>query len=441
MSEPLKLNATEIENRFKVADGLYVVGIFEKGVTVYNQQVRAHNLVWSMSENCKKGAGFSELAIIGGGVAGLTVAACCLAMFPNVNVTIFERQWELCSMQLGSDNRWLHPRIYDWPEPGCRAPSAALPILNWNEGRASDVARQIISKFSKIANRTGKLSMYLGTRHLRIDYKNREIEWLGNKTHLKDGFLDYEAPSGQTSKFDRIVLTTGFGMEKQSTESEAGSYWQNDRLGQPLFDGKRHTYLISGYGDGALIDLCRLRISRFRQDSILYELLNQGIDEKEDEIDIVRKDVINNPTKTFSILENAFAVSFQFVTTAIAQRLRNDTRVVMHLAGHNPDKPNSSIADVLAGNASFLNKFLFFALFKAGGFSPAFGTLADSVDEYGVVPNKVLIRHGTSPRDNISSLFKDASFDPELIYQHARGNVQSSERCWSPGSFPMPEAG
>jgi hypothetical protein len=37
-------------------------------------------------------------------------------------------------------------------------------------------------------------------------------------------------------------------------------------------------YVVSGYGDGALVDLCRLTIERFRQDTILYELFGPELD-------------------------------------------------------------------------------------------------------------------------------------------------------------------
>jgi hypothetical protein len=43
-------------------------------------------------------------------------------------------------------------------------------------------------------------------------------------------------------------------------------------MGQPSLDQPRRTYLVSGQGDGAMIDLLRLRVSQYRQDRILDEL-------------------------------------------------------------------------------------------------------------------------------------------------------------------------
>jgi len=38
------------------------------------------------------------------------------------------------------------------------------------------------------------------------------------------------------------------------------AWFNNEQLGQPPLDGGQHRYLISGFGDGALVDLCRLTI-------------------------------------------------------------------------------------------------------------------------------------------------------------------------------------
>src|SRR5688572_32860049 len=49
-------------------------------------------------------------------------------------------------------------------------------------------------------------------------------------------------------------------------------------MGQPSLDEPRRAYLVSGQGDGAMIDLLRLRISQFRQDRILDELFSGKTD-------------------------------------------------------------------------------------------------------------------------------------------------------------------
>ncbi|MGD1923179.1 MAG: NAD(P)-binding protein [Paracoccaceae bacterium] len=428
--------ATSIKDSYELFDGIYLLGSLQSGVTIYNQQVRAHNLIWALRRLAdESGIEPSSGAVVGGGIGGLTTTACLHSMFPEADVTLFEKQWELCPLQLGSDNRWVHPSIYEWPEPGSRSPSSGLPLLNWSEGRASDVARQVISHFSNLVSAFQRApGLYLGTRHLKVEHSNRVVEWLGTSTELRNGFLSYLSASGSKKKFDVIVLATGFGVERTSPVSEAGSYWQNERLAQPSFDGRRTNYLVSGYGDGALVDLARLRISRFRQDTIVYELFADQLDIDEVELCELKNKIAADPQRAFDGLSGVFDGPFAHVVEKVRQRLRSDTSVIMHLSG-SPQQRKTSISDVFSGNASFLNKVLFFALYRAGGFTPCFDSLEEAVTDYGIEPRCVLVRHGTDPVEVLKRTFHDPRAVDDAVCKMRTNEVQSEERCWAPGSF------
>ena len=62
---------------------LYVIGTFDPAVSVFSQQVRAVNLAWSLMSSRQvrtDGPGdVNSIAVVGGGFAGLTVAAGFLA--------------------------------------------------------------------------------------------------------------------------------------------------------------------------------------------------------------------------------------------------------------------------------------------------------------------------------------------------------------------------
>ncbi len=88
--------AKAVEASFRVDLGLYLIGSLERGLTVYNQQLRAHNLVWSLWELSKRRRKRNDIkirrvAIVGGGIAGLTTAACFLSLFKEASVTVFEQ--------------------------------------------------------------------------------------------------------------------------------------------------------------------------------------------------------------------------------------------------------------------------------------------------------------------------------------------------------------
>jgi hypothetical protein len=100
--------ARPVADTFKVNDRIFLIGSLEPGLTVFNQQVRAHNLVWALWELSQNGEFSSrDIAIVGGGITGLTAAACFVSRFENVQITLFEQRWDLCPLQQGSDSRWL----------------------------------------------------------------------------------------------------------------------------------------------------------------------------------------------------------------------------------------------------------------------------------------------------------------------------------------------
>lgn len=140
---------------------LYLVGTFDSGVTVMHQQVRAMNLVWALVEsgrvrciNSGDSGRTSSIAIVGGGFAGLTAAAALMKKEADAKIAIFEQRDTLLPLQQGSDSRWLHPRIYDWPEEGSEASVAMLPVLNWTAARASDVVVQIMAEWRTLVSTT-----------------------------------------------------------------------------------------------------------------------------------------------------------------------------------------------------------------------------------------------------------------------------------------------
>jgi hypothetical protein len=100
----------------------------------------------------------------------------------------------------------------------------------------------------------------------------------------------------------------------------------------PILDGGQRTYVISGYGDGALVDLCRLTIERFRQDSILYELFGSKLEHVEDQM---RHDLssINPTANLFSYFRSKDQEFLAEAQTNLAARLRKDTATILHISG------------------------------------------------------------------------------------------------------------
>lgn len=435
--------AKSVEASFRVQPGLYLVGSLERGLTVYNQQLRAHNLVWSLWElhdhnRRVTDINISRIAIVGGGITGLTIAACFLSRFEDVLVTVFEQLWDLCPLQQGADNRWLHPRIYEWPASGSRAPGASLPVLNWSEGRASDVARTIVSEFGKFSEKFAgseeqdRLTVLLGLRHFRINAAKNEIDWVANRAKRFGAFFRSGEAEGDSAIFDIIVLAAGFGLETLSPVYPTNSYWRNEQIGQPILDGTRQNYVVSGFGDGALIDLCRLTIERYRQDTIIYELFPSNLEQIEESLMGARPEVGENVFEFFSTFERDKV--FEDAKKELSKRLRKDTRVALHISGK--DNEVKTFSHIFGPYSSFLNRMMVFLLYRCGAFSISMTDLATAVRRHGAPGENVLCRYGADPLGHLCAMFSDVDRVEERFKDMRKSQAQKPQQLWEPGTFP-----
>lgn len=437
MSDTSTPSPKTVLKSFKLTDGVYLLGCLEKGLTIYRQQVRALNLVWSMVNAAPKES-LQRVAVVGGGFAGLTAAAGLLKKGVG-HVTIFEKHAALCPLQKGSDIRWVHPRIYEWPDEESTLPTAALPILNWNAGRASDVVVEVLKGWDRLKeslNNSGQeIDEYTNVKHLRVSDK-LEIEWVGEKS----GANQPAANSGHRQKFSSVILAVGFGMETSATVP----YWRNETLGQPELGLGRRIYLVSGHGDGGLVDLFRIRISGFRQDRILAELFSED-PELMKRLQVLKRQLDQGALKPRDLYDQFEAIAedpsgkFNRLIEKLQARLRADTAAVLKLSPQ-----IDSFRKVFKSSASFQNRFLLFAVYKAGGVIPYSKYGAKEKDEnvekvirkeYGIKRADVIRRYGIDPEKVIAdvldrSLYRSAE---KRIAALAKQSFQGSEVYWGGG--------
>ncbi|HMG68957.1 MAG TPA: hypothetical protein VK588_14770, partial [Chitinophagaceae bacterium] len=140
-------------------------------------------------------------------------------------------------------------------------PHATLPVLTWKHDTASNVCKQILTQFKKIEEEAK-------TKHgkaMLFDYMNcNKISSIEagsgpNSNQIKVSFTTSE--NNLTFFYDVLIFAVGYGIEKGSTsDGTKPSYWRNDALGQSFLTEPSASFLVSGDGDGGLIDLCRLLI-------------------------------------------------------------------------------------------------------------------------------------------------------------------------------------
>ncbi|MEV6643686.1 FAD-dependent oxidoreductase [Amycolatopsis sp. NPDC051371] len=434
------------------AQPIFVIGTLDKGVTVLSQQTRALNLVWALvhsgSASTDEKVPRLRIAIVGGGFAGLTAAAALLKKDVNADLTIFERRDTALPLQQGSDSRWVHPHIYDWPSAGSESFSAALPVLNWTASRASDVVVQVLREWkSLVESRNGhangrSLRFYCNTRHLQVtglpsSDNFLHIEWVGEPRQVADPSVPLrdESPGGAFEQFDMVLMAVGFGLESGQT-----SYWRNEELAQPHLGQATMTYIVSGAGDGAMIDLFRLRIAQFRQDRILAELF-EGRSPLLERLRSIARRADRDVENVFQMLNDLWDPSQDLnyltdaVTKDLASRLRRDTRVILHV------RP-SRFADLFERNrVSFQNRLLAFLLYKAGGFHPSSEDIETLAAEHDVPAARIIRRHGPSPSLTLkTALAKDLHPLVESAIADNRSIRQGDQPKWTGGYFDVPGA-
>jgi len=216
--------------------GVFILGSYARKVTIYSQQVRSLNLADALA-----GMGYlshaTKVAVIGGGFAGVTLAAALSRM--GVSGSIFDKNTSPLHLQLNCSTRYLHPHIYDWPFRGINETDAGLPVLNWQADFSNTVARNVKGNWKSSKSENFKESYGVAVKG---------IEQKGQSWSVKTSV------NALGEVFDLVVFTVGFGVEEDNSFSY--SYWGDLPLSEDANQG--HSWVVSGAGDGALTDIIRL---------------------------------------------------------------------------------------------------------------------------------------------------------------------------------------
>jgi tetratricopeptide (TPR) repeat protein len=420
--------------------GIFILGSLERRVTLYSQQVRALNLIHALltTERLKKG---QHVAVLGGGAAGLTAAAG--AALHGCSVTVLERMHTLLPIFRNSQKRLLHPHLYDWPEEGWENEHAGLPVLDWSAGVASTVASQILRGWEEICQRHEV--------ELHLDAKDIEVLSSTSSSHP----LSWYTKQPHDRKFDVVILAVGFGIERTPQGVPHTSYWDDDPLNQSQRDPKHPllNVLVSGTGDGGLLELLRARIEGFQHEFMVKDLLTGIPLERtcKELLDIERK-VRNRPRHLRDVELNEqykhLHVPPEF-DERLQMRLRTDTQAVLNGEGEFP----------LSTGASILNRFLVSRLLRSkGGARYVPGAIQTQPAEAGYTVtfrsgrrehfDRLIVRHGAKPAlSNENGFAWLAKEDIEQL--RARNELdQTRYPLWpqgffgslSPGASPPPAA-
>jgi hypothetical protein len=362
------------------------------------------------------------IAIVGGGVAGITAAA--YALRRGMRVTVFEKFNEPFMLQQGS-GRWLHPAIYDWPTNGWKEEGTSLPCMNWRAGPAVDVVATLRREWHTLRAKP-------------------QLAWAPNTTITRiepspEGAILQDSTTKQHGPFKCIILAAGFGEEADLPEFDCKPYWRDDDLHQRLRHGG--VAFVSGCGDGGLIDAIRVAVLDFRHDWLAKVASKAAEDE-----DFIAK-LLHTERNTPAFPDGAALTAANLaiaapraVSAMIKERLRPDTSVVLNAGTDGP----------LTRTACLINRFVVTELMRLGTITYAQGQ-ADlrtitRVGERFNIPisgsqisaDLIVVRHG--PKIRPLALFPDieVALRPARAFlrTYRAGVDRTRTRVW--GEIPPP---
>ena len=337
--------------------GVYVLGCFARRVTFLSQQHRSFNLVWALFESGKL-TPTSQVAVVGGGLAGMTCAAA--ASLKGCKVTLFEAADQLMHIQRGNHTRFVHPNIYDWPMKDSEAPATDLPCMNWKAGTTAEVVAEIEAEWDVVGNTTEVL--------LKHQVEEVSIDDLRPSVTVRQ-------PRFMRRTFDCVILAVGFGFEKTLGEIRSRSYWADDDLHQPILGaGLAKHFLVAGCGDGGLIDALRLTLKNFDHGKFCADVLSAT------ELEPVKGRLLEIEAKMPEDPEDAGHYLWreyetleipESVVAKFKANLRVDTSVTLNASSRHPLNPHTSI----------LNRFIIFLLIREGAIHYEDGTIKNVAAE------------------------------------------------------------
>jgi len=324
---------------------IYVLGSYEGRVTIHSQQIRALNLIYalkSLGKLHKEKGGELQVAVIGGGIGGFTAAAAAASQ--QVSVTVFERHSELLHNLRGCHTRHLHPNIYDWPAEVAAEDTTKLPFLNWSAGTADSVATKLDEQWNKLVSAGGLITVKTSVEICIRDCQPEGGRRVTVVSHPHDEL-----------SFDVIILAVGFGVEKHIAPQPLRSYWRDDSLHQPEIElrGERTRYLVSGNGDGGLIDVLRLRLRNFKHENLISDFELNTLEQR-GELRRIEEDISSVADPDRTIYERYEELKKpERLDSLLLARLRADTTVTLNYDSW-----------AFSSRSSVLHRYLIYRLLK-----------------------------------------------------------------------------
>jgi hypothetical protein len=381
----------EFLNNAQLAPGVYGVGLRNRRITLYRQQMRALNLIYSLEVNGDLGSpgDRKNVVIIGAGASGMTAAVALSQV--GCGVHIIERKSRPLHLQSDCMTRWLSPQLDSWPKPGSERLHAELPFMSWREGISAEVAEELIGEFVATCERRSSLihRVFGAEPSGKRDGDRFWVSWTGAL------YSDHSMLSGNVPA-DVLIVCSGFGVDhSQGIASHSIPYWRNDDLDQIHYKSDAvSSYFVSGTGDGGLTDLLRLKFQKYSP-RLVPDLLREMALERPAEVAEVytQLEQIADQELQGRVLWEAFnGIASLPIVDALKVRLRRltrrDTKVILN------DRWDTLEESLKLGPATLVNCFTTYLLYSCDKFTYRAGEITSLRDIPKECKGRVVVRHG-----------------------------------------------
>lgn len=251
------LRAASADNPKRV----YFIGPFAKRINFAAQQNRAVNLVYALVKKNKIEKD-RPLAVVGGGLAGLTAAT--ILHLLGFEVHLFERAPMVLARQRATSHRVLHPTVNAWPFETDLEPTTELPIFDWSAGVCDEVLKELAAEWQLVAGEQLETGRRLNLRTTVLDFELRDEEVI----LITDKVVDQK-------RFGTVIFAIGFDDERPLANAPKQSYWRDEGAEEVRNLEGDIRFVVSGTGDGGLIDVLRLSYTDFGKGALPLQIVTR----------------------------------------------------------------------------------------------------------------------------------------------------------------------
>lgn len=400
--------------RFEFAPSMFKLGIRDSRVTILSQQQRALNMIAALRSSARLEG--KKVSVIGAGFGGLT-AAVAAARCGGL-VTLHDESDQLIHRQANSQ-RWVHPNLMRWPEDDWRDDRTFLPFLNWTAKEVGSVVRSLADKFETY-QRDG-----LGVTE-RLGHIVEMVKRVDDDTiHV------YQ--DGPPTEANLLIVATGFGSDAVPPSID---YWHDDNL--DINPGKR--CLVSGTGDGGLIDFLRASLTRFEHHDLKDFLSPLEVQDIRPRIQSIENHALSlgldRRAASKHIVEQYAQIQTPQLTSIVMSKVNPHVKVTLNGRDIEPFGTNSfPVNRFIVSRITSLN-YRPFDLDKHDKL--ASGPTWHIKGEYNAEFERLVIRHGpkVDPLENIGSIQIPPQYDRRKLPLQS---IETTKKIWKFDDFGQSE--